>query len=103
MSKHTPTPWKVNTKVFISGAPVIEAEQGFVATAHDNAYNDMPDGEALANAEYICRSVNSHEALVEALEEAVRELAAIDAEGGMGDYAEFLTEARAALKLARKE
>lgn len=69
MNKHTPTPWALNTDDI---PPTIYAEvnQHCIAILDDSSgaykFDDVATCEA--NAEHIVRCVNSHEALVKALE-----------------------------------
>ena len=77
---HTPTPWYIreyNTSLILTdtGLELIEYQLKHnksdyeIVTIHlDSADNGK------ANAEYICRAVNSHEGLVEALRQAKTEL-----------------------------
>ncbi|HWK65363.1 MAG TPA: hypothetical protein VNS34_10505 [Rhizobiaceae bacterium] len=74
--KHTPTPWEVQGKyIYATGTvdtfcgPVI----GVIAVCEETQETDSEGrtwsagGDALANAAFIVRAVNSHEALVKAL------------------------------------
>ncbi len=103
MNKHTPTPWALNTDDI---PPTIYAEvnQHCIAILDDSSgaykFDDVATCEA--NATHIVRCVNSHEALVKALEELT---ATIDAGRKSADYVALqehrvMRNARAALAAA---
>lgn len=94
MSRHTETPWSnAETMIFKGGENVI-----------------LVDCSSVANAEHIVRCVNSHDALVEALEEITR-LCANPLTQTMGTERKDLllgidkvfTIGRTALKLAKEQ
>ena len=69
MSKHTPTPWEARP---VPNAKIIAiAEVGYMhhAEVFSRKHNNEPlDETAYANAEFIVRACNNHDALVAALE-----------------------------------
>jgi len=100
--QHTPTPWKVN-KSMSMGQPLLEisSDEHIFWIAGVGA----PDEDrqlAEANAAFIVRSCNSHEALVGACEAARPDLVAYSNSYG-GDYLASLQAVDAALALAREE
>ena len=109
---HTSTPWKCrNQRGPIREAIDIGGEQ-LTCTAYG-----MDPQHTEANASFIVRACNAHDALVAALEDAAeqmeRDAAKIDGEWGAcreieeierdGDLPDALVKARAALKLAKGE
>ena len=91
MNERTPTPWAVNGLAIMS-SPDIAKQRPLGMAVHE------PD------LEFIVRACNAHDALVEALEEAVRHLAAPEGSTHEEPWPESpLGRARAALKLARGE
>jgi len=60
-SQHTPTPWKVAESVKGKTCYAIVSRDGWIADLNEC------HGDRLANASFIVRAVNSHEALVDAL------------------------------------
>lgn len=95
MNKHTPTPWALNTDDI---PPTIYAEvnQHCIAILDDSSgaykFDDVATCEA--NAEHIVRCVNSHDALVKALQECLQNT------GGGWIAASVIDRARAALAAA---
>lgn len=76
MKKHTPTPWQVGGH---NKCTVYDKFGQRIA----NSFEGVPvveksDGTCAANAEFIVRCVNSHEALVQALMDTQRHLASWD-------------------------
>ncbi len=78
MSKHAPTPWNCATAYSsVFGVPII-AQSG--QRVGNTALPDLPKEldemkrRAVADAEFICLAVNSHEVLVKALERAMIDL-----------------------------
>lgn len=72
MTEHTPTPWNAATAYSsICGVPIINQKGQRVG---NTALPDMPKEweelkqRAVADAAFICKAVNSHEAMVKALE-----------------------------------
>ena len=63
-AQHTPTPWNLNGRH-------IDAEKGNKLIV---SLRSEHDAENLANAAFIVRACNSHDALVEALENAKAEI-----------------------------
>ena len=117
MSKHTPGPWTVEPYLtperdddpmgvyIIRPAHEKLTEQYFATDTDDDPDFDSVHDENQANADYIARCVNSHDALVEALKECVTDECA--ACFGSRDYAErrirYISDlAKAALALAGK-
>jgi hypothetical protein len=64
-AKHTPTPWKLDQDDRFVNGPKGQAIFG--------ALGDGSDETHTANAEFIVRAVNSHEALLEAAKEMLEE------------------------------
>ena len=63
MNKHTATPWAWRGHADLNGLCHINAENKTIVQVWD-----FPEAEA--NAAFICRACNSHEALVEALKQS---------------------------------
>ena len=93
-TKHTKTPWKICSR---------NARNIRTTTTAGNliATCCLAGGLPAANAAHIVRCVNSHEALVEALEN----LTEYSVPGALStkQYQEFLVDAHAALALAKGE
>lgn len=84
--EHTPTPWHVGPHYRSD----VESREGRVAEC------GLTKGDrGVANAEFICRAVNSHEALVSALRRSLDWLASYPG----GNAAAAYEEARKALSL----
>ena len=88
MSQHTPTPWNVVTH---NGVSLIDGDADRIGV----------NVEAPANAAFIVRACNSHDALVKALE-AVEAWAATHGKPLDFDAACMVQHVRAALKLAKE-
>lgn len=99
MSKHTPTPWHVVPETLgnIRAENDVDVAQVF-QTQHARSAADH--AERLANAELICRAVNSHDALVEALKAVVDCHNRSATQAGWADAA---AQCRAALRAAGVE
>ena len=74
MSEHTPTPWKLKHKIDPTAVSGITKSAGFDAViancggwSSNTADPDKQRNEQVANAAFIVRACNAHEALVEAL------------------------------------
>lgn len=80
MSKHTPAPWRVE-KFYMKDPIVITSHNGDICLSSQS--DDMDD---VANAEHIVRCVNSHDALVEALKDAMEQLEFMDGGDIRGIY-----------------
>jgi len=103
---HTPTPFQVRFNGIVAPAILFhQTPQGEQRIAE--IYQGGDEGEA--NAAFITRACNAHEALVAALEDAVERLARVDAEllRATGQPFEYeigeVLRGRAALKLATGE
>lgn len=79
MSKHTPTPWEVADEADfmhrIDIRPIYEGPPKFgswsaVAQCEED-FGDYENGEGRANAEFIVRAVNAHDALIAGLQEII--------------------------------
>jgi citrate lyase beta subunit len=73
MGEHTPTPWKVITEDISLIESVTLAADGcsyIVAHCLDGATSQVNEDTREANAAFIVKAVNSHDALVKALENA---------------------------------
>jgi len=66
---HTPVPWSIGKRRWITSGDVD------IARIHD--VSRIGEAEAVANAEFIVRACNSHDALLEALERAYQALSDI--------------------------
>jgi hypothetical protein len=102
-SKHTPTPWKEDHQ----GGLYIEGKNGeYIAEVESEGGRE----EQFANAAFIVRACNAHDALVEALQELQSNCRGINevlSEGGDINQAIFIAsrtivKAEAALKLAEE-
>ena len=95
MNTHTATPWAWRGHADLNGLCHINAENKTIVQVWD-----FPEAEA--NAAFICRAVNSHEALIESLKHCVNALEywfdRHDDTEGLNSP--LLTHAREALKLA---
>ena len=101
MSSHTPTPWHVNRALTRDGSALWA---NVYSETNDDSYNiiaHMQDGDKLANASFIVRAINAHEALVEALEAMLGINNPQGGEIGHIDYLEAVKLARAALAKAK--
>ncbi len=112
MNKHTPTPWQaqpplenedglaiIGLQLDEDGTPLFTPTNGLVAVTCQSPV-EFDEGDytrAAANAAFIVRACNSHDALLEALE-ALTEI--VDDQLG-GDFPEPLAKARAAIALAK--
>lgn len=90
-NKHAPTPWRITETERIVG------QDGRTIRIEGVAFPGGADPEAVANAEFIVRACNSHEALLESLQEMVKWIEEGDYEDG------FLGKARAAIAKATGE
>ena len=70
-AKHTPLPWRLFAE---NGFVEVRADDVLVAVVNWQGFNDSfrSDDGHLANAEFIVRAVNSHAALVAALEKLMK-------------------------------
>ena len=59
-TQHTPVPWSIGKRRWITS--------GDVDIARIHSVSKIGEGEAVANAEFIVRACNSHDALLEVLE-----------------------------------
>lgn len=88
-TKHTPTPWKEGK----SSAPMTEciilSESGYVI---GEVYNCQDNPENTANAAFIVRACNSHDALVEALAQCIDNLQGSGYD--LSPYREVLAQAK---------
>lgn len=69
-SKHTPTPWKVDTSNLIYPR-AISTVYGSIPILRWNSFSKPQSTEAIANAELIVRAVNHHRSLMNAVEELI--------------------------------
>jgi hypothetical protein len=101
MSSHTPTPWKLDTS--IRGLAEITDQTGAtIAVIESDTYRMGDAAENLANAEMIVRAVNSHAALLAALEETLLCLKAwSDGRGPHDATTDVVNRAEAALAQAK--
>jgi hypothetical protein len=103
-TKHTPTPWVLDG-YNLAQILYCTAERGSPEAKHACGDYDVIakcEGDNWkANAAYIVKAVNAHEALVEALENLVENYRSKN--GDMGLLNHFIKEGDAALKLARGE
>lgn len=90
--KHTPTPWT------LSGESIIKDDICIAVIETDGGY-EAPGDEQEANAELIVLAVNSHAALVDALQTLINLHEGID-HGGNGIEPSDWDQARAVLALA---
>jgi hypothetical protein len=63
---HTPVPWSIGKRRWITS--------GDVDIARIHSVSKIGENEAVANAEFIVRACNSHDALLEALENLLGQL-----------------------------
>ena len=96
-SKHTPIPWKVNT---FAGRPNSEVFSNDTLICDCRATNvEMTSEEIEANAEFIVRAVNSHQALLDALKCLYRDEKLDDGDPALD---QSRIKAAAAIKLAEE-
>ena len=62
-TQHTPVPWSIGKRRWITS--------GDLDIARIHSVSKIGEGEAVANAEFMIRACNSHDALLEALERLV--------------------------------
>lgn len=103
-SEHTPTPWHTGG----NGGLIVFASDGYAVANATVFHGKQEDGESAANSRYIVRAVNSHAALVAAVEGILEKMNEIPdyPDGCQKDrvFAEFEFDAlRAALALAKGE
>ena len=101
-AKHTPLPWEYSNKMgghyhYIvpqtrHRKPIVQ-----IITTIETFQED------LANAELICRAVNSHDALIEALDEGMNVLADIAEEENYTEWDETIAKMSKALTAAKGE
>ena len=101
MSGHTPGPWSIFDQHDATRINIRGPNEEFVADCADGFYSDETDDwvmadESLPNAAFIVRACNNHDALLEALKQAV-EWDGCDSEGV---DAVWLEQARAAIAAA---
>lgn len=94
--QHTPLPWLLADHDF---EVVVSGDGTVIADTWRRSGHIYPKPIREANARFIFRAVNSHEALVEALQFALRESGC---DGDLCNY-RWHEKARAALALAEKE
>jgi hypothetical protein len=103
--KHTPTPWKLDKE----GGFTITDSSDRTSDASDIAYvnpekenwGDKYDGDPEANGEFIVRAVNSHDALLEALRNCVKNFTWPEfGDEGYGRAVEVFQQAEAAISQA---
>lgn len=68
--QHTPTPWQLKNLEGSDLPFIVSTTQSSYAVA-DTGLGSVSSAEAWANAAFIVRAVNSHEALVEALQDVL--------------------------------
>lgn len=104
---NTPTPWKLGANgsafVYALNANGVNRMWFAVQPGDTDEKKRTPEPELEANAALIVRAVNSHQALIDALEHLVRLLAPVEAGELSVPGLATLNEARAALKLAKGE
>ena len=101
-ASHTPTPWNLGYtgRCILREIPgMCDGEDGY-AVAITSAHSLLTPSEAKANAAFIVRAVNSHDALVRALEEMI-EVYWGDGDGELPEP-HCIQNARAALASARE-
>lgn len=84
-SKHTQGEWKKERLPQLSGSIDIYSI-GNTATICRCLCNDLSEPEMQANAEYICRAVNNHDSLVNALKVLVERVSIYGAFADTEDY-----------------
>lgn len=96
--KHTPTPWTLRLyHPGIKNKFFDIYKEGRPDTLATTAFHGWTDNERAANAEFIIRAVNSHEALVKALRAVLRPTQ------DLKTYWALRRKAQEALKLAKKQ
>ena|SRR3990167_7328359 len=102
IATHTPTPWRTTPQGYIASQT-----EGFVPLTtpfREDAHRDQfrgPTPEAAANAAYICLAVNSHAALVTALQAAEKALGPLPGGFGLPDSVYVpIAQAHAAIRAA---
>lgn len=104
---NTPTPWKVGYRALSIFTEDDEMKicdiRGWGHLTGGGALNLPPDeAEAIqtANANLICKAVNSHDALISALEDTVQ---ALTSAGQSSNWKDTMSKAENVLKLAKGE
>jgi hypothetical protein len=90
---HTPKPWSVEGYMVCS-------EELYIA---DTRFSGLPIEEAKANAEFICRAVNNHDALLNALQTALNALRSYQYGNASTELAESVADHVAAAIAAATE
>ena len=97
MSKHTPTPWHLEE--IVEGVEELKGMRSICGP--DGDAPSVSDYVELADAELIVRAVNSHNALVAALERFVRDADNVADALNITGLDDAIEQARAALRAAR--
>jgi hypothetical protein len=102
---HTPTPWRVRELIdrpdlFHVSAPTPEGHPYHGHTKEIEIMSDEHYPTKRADAEFIVRAVNSHEALVEACNEAKKALEYLHVNDSDYSFPSTLSTINAAIKLA---
>ena len=105
--KHTKTPWYAKTRHGITWIDDGQLDASLCICEMAETFDEMIE-QPQANAAFIVRAVNAHEALVEALNNADAQIVSILNEPRFSleyrnSIASTLEQARAALKLAKGE
>lgn len=99
MTEHTPTPWIFDG---FNALQIFDGDLNLICYVVGGQGYRTNEDTAKYNAAFIVRACNAHYALVDALEEAVRHLAAPEGSTHEEPWPESpLGRARAAIKLAR--
>ncbi len=101
--KHTPTPWRITGYGIIGGIEDGSGQTVAQAQERPSRKRSEPDHERLANAAFIVRACNAHDALVEALVEIREKASSASAWNAEGALAACEALAESALALARGE
>jgi hypothetical protein len=101
MKELAPRPWKLDYEIEAGGISyIIDATGHGVASLYDNTLHGKPVMDSQSNAELIVRAVNTHDQLVEALEEALEAVEELNGEFQSG-WDETIEKIEAALKKAK--
>jgi hypothetical protein len=98
MTGHSPTPWTA----YEYGSPV---GTGYIRGPNDERVFSNGNGMTIADVRFLVRAVNSHDALVAALDQFLDKYCEMVGSGDCGfwnpEEDDFVIQARAALRLAR--
>jgi len=103
-AEHTKTPWEHHHRMIVKGKIYIastDSSEDF-DDEHVKTEHAVSTEEAVANAAFIVRAVNAHEAIVAALKNALKEVEGFEKRTGNIQFMRWIDEVKSALALAEK-